>query len=142
MVRNQRKGRQQEQPLSGFGDGDGYSVPTEQQQQGPPRRRGFWSTLFGRRKNDVTGGVGPAPNPNALPEHATPNDYRGSYATEQTRIGTPHDGNGSPKYESLEYGGHDISDSHIGNEPRWDDVPLARYPPANYRYSDGVYDRV
>ena len=25
---------------------------------------------------------------------------------------------------------------------RWDEVPLARYPPANYRYSDGVYDRV
>lgn len=24
----------------------------------------------------------------------------------------------------------------------YDDVPLAQYPPANYRYSDGVYERV
>lgn len=86
-------------------------------------------------------------NPNALPQHASPDEVRDSYATEQTRVGSSN-GNGMdgvPKYDSLGYAGHDISgrgNTAVLGREGYEDVPLAQYPPANYRYSDGVYERV
>jgi len=111
-------------------------------------RGGFWATLFGKKTTAAP--VDPY-NPNALPEHASPDEVRDSYATEQTRVGSSNgmDWNGAvPKYDgSLGYAGHDISGRGNTAVPGregygFDDVPLAQYPPANYRYSDGVYERV
>ena len=93
-------------------------------------KRGRFSNWFsfGRRRHDTTGD---GEDPNALPTHATPNDVRDSYGTEQTRVGTS---NGDPltatgayeKYTQPGYGQQSGAAAH--------------YPPANYQYDDGVYN--
>ncbi|KAL2132320.1 hypothetical protein VTI74DRAFT_3956 [Chaetomium olivicolor] len=78
-------------------------------------------------------------NPNALPEHTTPDEVRDSYATEQTRVGSSAGhggygglGDGTAKYE-LPYGNGG------------DSIPLGTYPNQNdeYQYDNngGVYHR-
>lgn len=134
IIRNHRKeSRFGPSPANGYTEGSG-------------EKSGGFFGLFGRknRANTVD-----SYNPNALPQHVQPDDVRDSYATEQTRVGTSDGsyGGAAPKYDSLGYGGHDIGaapgrgNARLGTEG-FDDVPLAQYPPANYRYSDGVYERV
>ncbi|KAK0719760.1 hypothetical protein B0H67DRAFT_643076 [Lasiosphaeris hirsuta] len=120
----------------------------------PPPKRGFFGRLFGGRNKRRDTGLTISPNPNALPQHAQPDDVRESYATDRTRVGTANV-NDAHKYESLGYGGHDMSDdvggrghgdmgvagTGYGRGRGRDDVSLAQYPAANYRYDDGVYDR-
>jgi hypothetical protein len=67
------------------------------------------------------------PNPNALPEHSTPNDLRHSYAaTEETRVGSRGGGG---------YGG--LGD---GTDNKFENIPLGNYPNASrYQNSTGVY---
>ncbi|KAK4452293.1 hypothetical protein QBC34DRAFT_398301 [Podospora aff. communis PSN243] len=111
---------------------EGYGTP-EKKEGG-----GFWSRLFGRKKAAAPVEVY---NPNALPQHAQPDDVRESYATEQTRVGSAG-ADGGPKYDALGYAGHDPWRGEPRRNEGFDEVPLAQYPPANYRYSDGVYERV
>lgn len=77
-----------------------------------------------------TAGAGVGQDPNALPQHATPDDVRGSYATEQTRVDGGYGGlgdGGAAKYES----------------PYGNDIQMGSYPNASTRYENngGVIDR-
>ncbi|KAK0638677.1 hypothetical protein B0T16DRAFT_421547 [Cercophora newfieldiana] len=115
--------------------------PANDYTDGYGKKKGFWASLFGQKTKAPVDEY----NPNALPQHAAPDDVRESYATEQTRVGSANGMDGVPKYDSLGYGGHDISgrgNTAVPGREGFDDVPLAQYPPANYRYSDGVYERV
>ncbi|KAK4237820.1 hypothetical protein C8A03DRAFT_44357 [Achaetomium macrosporum] len=86
---------------------------------------------LGRKRK---GGTETGTDPNALPEHTTPDMMRDSYATEQTRVdnsgGYGGLGNGTSKYESP-----------YGNAG--DGIPMTSYPnsTAGYRYENngGVY---
>ncbi|KAK5658504.1 hypothetical protein OQA88_1896 [Cercophora sp. LCS_1] len=114
-----------------------------------PKKGGFFSMLFGKNKKTKEDATDPA---NVLPTHPQPDELRNSYATDQTRVGAAGAGYEAPKYESMRYEG--VENGIVANgqqqqqqqqqqrESGWDDVPLAQYPPANYRYSDGVYERV
>ncbi|KAJ4306397.1 hypothetical protein N0V88_001197 [Collariella sp. IMI 366227] len=116
---------------SGF-DHDTTTTPTKR------------SKLFGflRRRNT---GADASHNPNALPAHTSPDDVRGSYATEQTRVGSSSGyrqtttgggygglGDGSSKWESSPYG-----------KTASDEIPLGTYPNRDegYQYAgqeDGI----
>lgn len=74
----------------------------------PPPKRGFFGRMLGGRGKRRDTGLTMGPNPNALPQHALPDDVRESYATDRTRVGTAN-GNDAHKYESLGYGGHEMS---------------------------------
>ncbi|KAK0614111.1 hypothetical protein B0T14DRAFT_527708 [Immersiella caudata] len=131
LIRHHRKeSRYGPSPANNYTEGYGTRAENE--------GGGFWSRLFRRKK-----AAAPADpfNPNALPQHAQPDDVRESYATEQTRVGSSN-GDGGPKYDALSYAGHDPWRGEPRRSDGFDEVPLAQYPPANYRYSDGVYERV
>ena len=162
---------------------DGPAAAAEDEKKaGGAGGRGFWGWLFGRKKKG--GEITPlAPNPDALPGHALPEDVRRSQAMEEASPsgmveqegwgGFGRGGNaGYGRGEGAGYGqrdslGYDIvgavdgdgtgyqhgRQGHAGGgdlghgldrlgADRTEQVPLARYPPANYRYSDGVYGRV
>lgn len=137
---------------------------------------GFWAWLTGKRGKD--GAVMPlAPNPDALPGHALPEDVRRSQAAEEDRLemgeqegwggarpgnvdGYGRGGAGYGRVDGAQYEvmgnvdgygdghGHGRQAYVGGGDLGYDGdrmeevVPLARFPPANYRYGDGVYDRV
>jgi hypothetical protein len=78
-------------------------------------------------------------DPNALPQHTSPDDIRQSYNTEATAV------NQEQPYSSY----NKYSESGYGQEGRtaYPDQPTngnphasAHYPPGNYRYSDGTYN--
>ncbi|AEO56232.1 hypothetical protein MYCTH_2300924 [Thermothelomyces thermophilus ATCC 42464] len=103
--------------------------PANNYTEGYGRRKRFNWFGLGRKRTAPVDGI---PDPNALPQHSTPEDLRNSYATEQTRVGSGGGygglGNGSTKSP---YG--------AGN-----DIPLGSYPngSAGYRYDNpGVYHR-
>lgn len=137
---------------------------------------GFWAWLTGKKRGDEA--VVPlAPNPDALPGHALPEDVRRSQAAEEDRLETGEQegwagsrpgnvdgygrgdsgygrgdgaqyevvgnvdgyGNGYGHGRQAYVGGGDLG---YGGDRMEEVVPLARFPPANYRYGDGVYDRV
>lgn len=111
---------------------------------GTQKKGGFFRMLFGKKNKAAEPVVDPA---NQLPEHTQPDELRNSYATDQTRVGTSGVGAGAgayeaPKYESYRHEGIETGVTGAPRREGWDDVPLAQYPPANYRYSDGVYERV
>ncbi|KAK2066500.1 hypothetical protein P8C59_000312 [Phyllachora maydis] len=95
--------------------------------------------LFGRgRKNrqqqqqqQQAAAAAAAVDPNGLPAHTHPDQVRDGYATGRTRV----DGAGGDKYEMGANHNAGVITGTTGVEP-------ARYPPANYRYGDGVCDRV
>ncbi|KAB5575877.1 hypothetical protein GE09DRAFT_1093710 [Coniochaeta sp. 2T2.1] len=116
---------------------------------------------FGRKRH----AAGMAEDPNALPVHATPNDVRDSYATEQTRVepGYENGTNGTNGYNKYEQSGFapapaaaaqpaaavnpyrsDYSNGlgGAGNGTAVNDTATAhaQYPAGNYRYDDGVYN--
>ncbi|KAK3311746.1 hypothetical protein B0H66DRAFT_578803 [Apodospora peruviana] len=120
---------------------------------------------FGRKRH-----TGMTDDPNRLPEHPHPDLVRDSYGTEQTRIGTshgPHDmhpdalppTHNQPAMSDIggRYGNHTYkmdqaspSYGHIQHDDScasrwWTDPSSAapvQFPAGNYRYDDGVYDRI
>lgn len=97
--------------------------PSNNYTSGYGSRRGG---LFGRfRRNKANEGM--INDPNALPEHISPDQLRQSYATEQTHVDDTHPThtNGYNKYGESGYG-----------------QPAAAPPVANqqYRYGDGTYN--
>ena len=92
LIRHRRKEKR-------FGPGptNGYTSGYGSKRGG---RGGFLGRL-GRKRN-----AGVAENPNALPVHATPNDVRDSYTTEQTRVEPGYEnGNGGNGYNKHEQSG-------------------------------------
>ncbi|CAM1508384.1 Fc.00g052320.m01.CDS01 [Cosmosporella sp. VM-42] len=102
-------------------------------------RKGFFSRLTRRNTVKETEDV-------SLPEHTTPdqlNDNRYSYGTERTAVNS--DNAPYNKYDT----GYGYEDGHGRNgygpihypdpEPQTTGTATA-YPPADYRYDDGVYD--
>lgn len=146
LVRHRRKEKR-------FGPG-----PANNYTEGYGGKRGRGGLFgFGRKRN-----TGMSDDPNALPAHTHPDDVRGSYATEETRVGTAHgDGNvadgttgGYNKYgesgynappaaaaEHPQYGNVNPyrSTAHNGVTGGVGDTAPAQYPPGNYKYDDGVY---
>ncbi len=107
--------------------------------------------IFGRRKQNT----GFSDNSNALPQHTHPDEVRDSYATEQTRVGTATEPTSTfPKYGDAELDSNTAYNTSHNTYTQGrtyhsngvtagatDGVPtVAHYPPANYRYDDGVYD--
>ncbi|KAK1826083.1 hypothetical protein QBC39DRAFT_30036 [Podospora conica] len=144
----------------------------EKKEDGGKKAGGFWGWLTGKRKKDESGAP-LAPNPDALPGHALPEDVRQSEAVEEDRLEMAQQGGwvGATRREGDGYGrgggaGYGRGAVVVGNVDgygngyghgrqayvgggdlgyggdRMEEVPLARFPPANYRYGDGVYDRV
>jgi hypothetical protein len=113
---------------SGYGDSD--------------EKGGFFSRLFGRKKGTVQS------DENHLPAHTTPDQIdhtRQSYATETTAVNNndnPYVHNGDQSHATN--GGYNKNETGYG-------YPTASHPaqqtgysvaPNDYRYGDGVYDRV
>ncbi|KAF6836290.1 hypothetical protein CPLU01_03788 [Colletotrichum plurivorum] len=98
--------------------------PKNNYTSGSGTKAGFLSAFRRRgRQNTIQ-------NDNALPEHTTPDQVRPSYATETTAVAQDA---GYPKYENgYGYGQEHGTTGAGGNGTQ----------PANYRYNDGVYDRV
>ncbi|KAK1754770.1 hypothetical protein QBC47DRAFT_384905 [Echria macrotheca] len=105
------------------------------------------------RVDDLHGAPPPTTTTTYYKYDSLPDPYQTRYQPQQHHQGYQRDGllrhDGLEEEEDIGvvHGGIGTgtgngSMSRIGNEPRWDEVPLARYPPANYRYTDGVYDRV
>jgi len=94
LVRNRRKEKR-----FGPGPANGYTSG-----YGSKRgRRGLFG--FGRRNKHAAGAGGLAEDPNALPVHATPNDVRDSYATEQTRVEPDYPNGNTGGYNKYEQSG-------------------------------------
>ncbi|KAK3327266.1 hypothetical protein B0T19DRAFT_400155 [Cercophora scortea] len=91
LIRHRRKERRfGPGPANNYTSGYGTSTPTSNK-----RTFGNLFGLRGTRHATTTTTNMTTTNPNALPEHAQPIDFRDSYATEQTRINT-NPGNGLP----------------------------------------------
>ncbi|KAL2023891.1 hypothetical protein VTK56DRAFT_668 [Thermocarpiscus australiensis] len=85
---------------------------------------------LGRKSTVRTAASG---NPNVLPKHATPDDVRDSYATEQTGVGSGYGGLGD--------GREGMYNSSFGPSNGGNNIEMPSYPNnAGYRYdNNGVY---
>jgi hypothetical protein len=98
-------------------------------------RRNKFMGLFKRR------GTATSQDPNALPQHTTPDQVRQSYNTESTAVG--NDTFAHNKYGESGYGNEGVNGAHGYPEQG---VTGATHPhhgntqPAGYRYNDGTYN--
>ncbi len=106
--------------------------PRNNYTSGSGRRRGLFG--WGRRRQDDTG----LPDPNQLPEHTLPSAVRDSYVSGATTTVAGADGIPMEPYHktSLDLDPRIQSESY---HHLIQDQESAHYPPANYRYDDGVY---
>ncbi|OLN84493.1 hypothetical protein CCHL11_08251 [Colletotrichum chlorophyti] len=128
--------------------------PKNNYTSGSGSRGGFLGRFRRRGHADTT----TATNDNALPMHTSPDQVRNSYATETTAVGQD---TGYPKYEGgygnahatnrttngYGYGQETTTNGNAngygyGYGQETGTTGVAQPPPNNYRYNDGVYDRV
>ncbi|KAK1964285.1 hypothetical protein LZ32DRAFT_609142 [Colletotrichum eremochloae] len=106
--------------------------PKNNYTSGSGAKPGFFSS-FRRRNRPVA-----ETNENALPMHASPDQVRTSYATETTAVGQE---SAYPKYEGA-YATNGTAGVNGYNHGQETGTTGTTQPPNNYRYNDGVYDRV
>lgn len=123
--------------------------PANDYTSGYGAKGGFFSRIFRRRKTAATS------DGHDLPEHTHPDQldtYRQSHATDRTAVNNfPDNTNTYNKYDN---NGYNHPDPNLGRQDGYGQVhyPEPEYgvtqPPVrqaenpNYRYEDGVYDRV
>lgn len=86
--------------------------------------------LFGRKRRQNNTGM--TDDANGLPTHTTPADFRDSYATEQTRVGTSHGANGGDVYNKYGESGYNGKGTAAV-------APPAGPPPTSNTYEANTY---
>ncbi|KAM7209147.1 hypothetical protein V8F20_000485 [Naviculisporaceae sp. PSN 640] len=161
LMRHRRKARRfGPSPINGYTSG--YGKTTSHHHKG-----GLWSRIFGRKSRRQ--GTDLTDNSNALPEHTHPADLhdnnRASYytgtttgttapedtlpPTHNTPAGQPMSGvnTGYGSYGYKPEGTHEPAYTHHSEYAGAPNTGVTspsspvRYPPGNYRYDDGVYER-